>query len=62
MIELRETEIDALIRKGLLKSETRNNPTALCEALYAFLDSCGFLPDSNSRAKRANRPCDPRGI
>jgi hypothetical protein len=38
MIELRETEIDALIRKGLLKSETRNNPIALRKALYAFLD------------------------
>jgi hypothetical protein len=38
MIELRETEIDALIRKGLLKPETRNDPTALSKALYAFLD------------------------
>jgi hypothetical protein len=38
MIELRETEIDALIRKGLLKPETRNNPTVLREALYALLD------------------------
>ena len=38
-IELRETEIDALIRKGLLKTETRNNSSAVSEALYAFLDS-----------------------
>jgi hypothetical protein len=37
-IELRETEIDALIREGLLKSETRNDPSALSDALYAFLD------------------------
>jgi hypothetical protein len=37
-IELRETEIDALIRKGLLKPETRNNPNALVDALYSFLD------------------------
>jgi hypothetical protein len=37
-IELRETEIDALIRKGLLKSETRNNSRAVTDALYAFLD------------------------
>jgi hypothetical protein len=37
-IELRETEIDALIRKGLLKSETRNDPSAVSDALYAFLD------------------------
>jgi hypothetical protein len=38
MIELRETEIDVLIRKGLLKPETRNNSIALREAFYAFLD------------------------
>jgi hypothetical protein len=45
MIELRETEIDALIRKGLLKPETRNDPTALSEALYAFLDgTLGAMP------------------
>ena len=45
MIELRETEIDALIRKGLLKPETRNNANALSEALYAFLDgTLGAMP------------------
>jgi hypothetical protein len=38
MIELRETEIDALIAKGLLKPETRNDPNAVSEALYDFLD------------------------
>jgi hypothetical protein len=44
-IELRETEIDTLIRKGLLKSETRNDPTALSEALYAVLDgTLGAMP------------------
>jgi hypothetical protein len=37
-IELRETEIDALIRKGLLTDVTRNEPRALVEALYAHLD------------------------
>jgi len=37
-IELRDTEIDALIREGLLKPETRNDPSAVREALYAFLD------------------------
>jgi len=37
-IELRETEIDALIRKGLLKSETRNDPSAILRAIYQFLD------------------------
>jgi hypothetical protein len=39
MIELRETEIDALIRMGLLNNETRNDPGAVSEALYAFFDS-----------------------
>ena len=44
-IELRETEIDALIRRGLLKAETRNDPIAICEALYAYLDrSLGSAP------------------
>ena len=38
VIELRETEIDALIRRGLLKAETRNDPIAICEALYKHLD------------------------
>ena len=37
-IELRETEIDALVRKGLLKGEMRNDPIAVTEALYAHLD------------------------
>jgi hypothetical protein len=44
-IELRETEIDALIRKGLLKPETRNDPSAVSDALYAFLeDTLGVTP------------------
>ena len=38
-IELRETEIDVLIRKGLLKPETRNDASAIIDALYAHLDS-----------------------
>jgi hypothetical protein len=38
-VELRETEIDALIRKGFLKHETRNDPGAIIDALYAFLDN-----------------------
>lgn len=37
-IELRETEIDALIRRGLLKAEIRNDKHALRMALYAHLD------------------------
>jgi hypothetical protein len=44
-IELRETEIDALMRKGLLKPEMRNDPNAIYEALYAFLDgTLGVTP------------------
>jgi hypothetical protein len=38
-VELHETEIDTLIRKGLLKQETRNDPYAVSEALYAHLDN-----------------------
>ena len=37
-IELRETEIDALIRKGLLKGDARNNWRAVISAFYGFLD------------------------
>jgi len=37
-IELRETEIDALIRMGLLRAETRNNLPAVREALYNHFD------------------------
>jgi hypothetical protein len=33
-VELRVTEIDALVRIGLLKVEARNDPNAICEALY----------------------------
>ena len=37
-IELRDSEIDALIRKQLLKSERRNDLSAIIDALYVFLD------------------------
>ena len=36
-IELYETEVDALIQKGLLKPETRNDSFAVIEALYRHL-------------------------
>ena len=36
-IELYETEVDALIQKGLLKPETRNDSFAVIEALYEYL-------------------------
>jgi len=45
MIELRETEIDALIRRGLLRADMRNDPSAVSDALYAFLDgTLGVTP------------------
>jgi hypothetical protein len=37
-IELRETEIDALARNGLLKADARNDPYAIEMALYQFLE------------------------
>ena len=37
-IELRATEIDALIDRGLLKADTRNDAKSIIEALYAFFD------------------------
>jgi hypothetical protein len=44
-IELRETEIDALIRKGYLKAETRNDPRTVRGALYEFFDrTFGIVP------------------
>ena len=37
-VELRATEIDALVGMGLIKADTRNDPNAVREGLYAFLD------------------------
>ena len=37
-IELHEMEIDELIRKGLLKWETRNDRSAIVRALYSIFD------------------------
>ena len=37
-VELRETEIDALIRMRLLKPETRNDARAVTAALYSYFD------------------------
>ena len=37
-IQLRETEVEALIHKGLLNTEMRNDPIAVVEALYAHLE------------------------
>jgi hypothetical protein len=44
-IELRETEIDALVRMGLLRPEMRNDANAIIEALYAHFDcTLDFTP------------------
>ena len=37
-VELRVTEIETLIRQGLLRWETRNDRNAIINALYAFFD------------------------
>ena len=37
-IELRETEIDALVRIGLLRAEMRNDQNSIIEGLYVHLD------------------------
>jgi hypothetical protein len=37
-VQLRETEIDELIRKGLLPGETRNDRTAIANALHEHFD------------------------
>ena len=38
LIELRETEIDVLIKNGLLPPERRDDCESVQSALYAFLD------------------------
>ena len=38
-IELRETEVDVLIRKGLLRTDARNDLNAVVQALYHHLDA-----------------------
>ena len=37
-IELRDTEIDALVQSGLLKQETRHDQNAIADALYDHLE------------------------
>jgi hypothetical protein len=38
VVQLRETEIDVLIRKGLLKADARNNVRAIGDAIHAHFD------------------------
>lgn len=37
-VELHETELDALVRKGLLKPQSRHDENAIADALYAYLE------------------------
>jgi hypothetical protein len=37
-IELRETEVDALIRSGFLEGRSRNDGSAVAQALYRLFD------------------------
>ena len=37
-VELHETEIDALVQRGLLRAETRNDQNAIADALYDHLE------------------------
>ena len=42
-IELRETEIDALVRNGFLKTDARNDLRSIEMALYEFLLSAPWV-------------------
>ena len=37
-LEIRDSEVDALVHKQLLEPERRSDPSAIVDALYAFLD------------------------
>jgi hypothetical protein len=37
-LEIRDTEIEELIRRKLLKEETRNDKQAILDAFYEFLE------------------------
>jgi len=37
-IELHEEELDALVRRGLLETKSRNDDDAVADALYAHLE------------------------
>jgi hypothetical protein len=39
VVQLRETEVDVLIRKGLLKPDARNDKNAVVQALHDHFDA-----------------------
>jgi hypothetical protein len=60
MIELRETEIDVLVGRGLLNSETRHDPRAVTEALYAHLGTWSPSTAAPARAGTTVSLCESR--
>jgi hypothetical protein len=44
-IQLREGEIEELVRKGLLKAEDQGNRIAIANAFHAYLDSGFAAPE-----------------
>jgi hypothetical protein len=38
LVEIRATEINALVRRGFLKRDARNEQNAIVEGLYRFLE------------------------
>jgi hypothetical protein len=49
-LEIRLTEIEALVEKGLLKAEARHNAEDILLAMYRFLDANLEPVDSKRRA------------
>ena len=49
IVELRETEVDALIRKGMLNADARNNSRAVRKALYAHHKHWGQWCDTKQQ-------------
>ena len=56
-IELRETEVTALIRKGLLSDDARNDLKAVKRAFYGFLDRT-----LDYDAQQAGQPAPDRAV
>ena len=52
IVELRETEVDALIRKGMLNADARNNSRAVRKALYAHHQTLGSMVRHQAAAFR----------
>jgi hypothetical protein len=51
-IQLREKEVDVLIRRGLLKADARNDLYAVRDALHAHFDRTLATPDVTRNSMR----------